>query len=269
MRHYSEYTKPILIIILIAAVCLLVRFIFSNSSNEISPPKVYRIAIDESWYPVHLYNQDEYITAFSIALLREIAALEHFPVEIVRVEAPDLLDKLDKGDYEGILSSLVFQEENALKYISSNPYYVFGPVLVVAKSSNIKSLNDLNGATIGIITRSQFVRSLNQNAGIRFVYYEYNDRNELINDVVNKKIDGMILDMILAEEYVRSGLYTNELKIVSTPLTREGLRLIVKNNEHSKKLIQEFDSGLSSLKKSGRYNQLLLKWELFNPENLQ
>ena len=81
-------------------------------------------------------------------------------MQIVRIGSENRLAGLDNGDYEGILSSLILQEENTEKYISSNPYYLLGPVLVVSKSSEIKSLNDLKGKTIGLINRSEPIESL-------------------------------------------------------------------------------------------------------------
>ena len=84
----------------------------------------------------------------------------------------------------------------------------------------------------------------------------------------NKVIDGMILDVIPAYEYTRNGIYRDQLKIVSKPLTNEGLRLIAKNNPESKKLIEHFNEGLKAMKKNDIYSQLLLKWELVDPEKL-
>lgn len=76
----------------------------------------------------------------------------------------------------------------------------------------------------------------------------------------------MILNVIPAHEYTKNGIYLNQLKIASKPLTNEGLRLIAKNNSESKKLLEQFNEGLKALKKNGTYNQLLLKWGLFDPE---
>lgn len=97
----------------------------------------------------------------------------HFSVQIVRIGSENRLAGLDNG-----------------KYISSNPYYLLGPVLVVSKLSGIKSLNDLKGKTIGLINRSEPIEALEKHSSIRFIYYSYNDRFKIIEDVINKVIDG-------------------------------------------------------------------------------
>lgn len=73
----------------------------------------------------------------------------------------------------------------------------------------------------------------------------------------NKILDGMILDVIPAYEW--DGIYRDQLKIASKPLTNEGLHLIAKNNSESKRLIEQFNEGLKAMRKNGTYSQLLLK----------
>ena len=260
-------TKSWFVIILMLVVMFLGTLIYVHSSKaETFPHTGFRIAIDETWYPLKLYDKDHYISAFSEDLLRAIAAEQHFPLQIVRVGSENRLAGLDNGEYEGILSSLILHEEDTEKYISSNPYYLLGPVLVVSKSSHIKSLNDLKGKTIGLINRSEPIEYLEKKSSTYFVFYSYNDRSKLIDDVSNKVIDGMVLDVIPAYQYTKDGIYRDQLKIASKPLTNEGLRLIVKNNPESKKLIEQFNEGLKAIKKNDTYSQLLLKWELVDPE---
>lgn len=224
-KYFINSTKSRFIIILMLAGIFLGGLIYILSSKSATlPPTVFRIAIDEIWYPLKLYDKEQYISAFSEDLLQKIAAQQHFSVQIVRIGSENRLAKLDNGDYEGILSSLILQQENTEKYISSNPYYLLGPVLVVSKSSGIKSLNDLRGKTIGLIDRSETIEALEKHSSIRFVYYSYNNRFKLIEDVSNKVIDGMLLDVIPAYEYTMDGIYQDQLKVASKPLTNEGLR---------------------------------------------
>jgi polar amino acid transport system substrate-binding protein len=264
-KYFIRSTKSRFIIILMLTIIILMLtiiflggLIYTHFPKETLPPTVFRIAIDETWYPLKLYDKEQYISAFSEDLLRKIAAQQHFSVQIDRIGSENRLGGLDNGQYEGILSSLILQEENTEKYISSNPYYLLGPVLVLSKSSQIKSLKDLKGKTIGLINRSETIEDLEKHSSINFVYYSYNDRSKLI--------DGMILNVIPAYEYSKDGIYRDQLKIASKPLTNEGLRLIAKNNPESKKLIEKFNEGLQDIKENGIYNQLLMKWELFNPE---
>lgn len=268
-KYYISSVKSRFILFLMVAGIFLggLLYIFSSKTDTL-PPTVFRIGIDETWYPLNLYGKEEYISAFSKDLLQKIAAQQHFSVQIVQIGSENRLAGLDNGEYEGIFSSLILQQENTEKYISSNPYYLLGPVLVVSKSSSVKSLNDLKGKTIGLIKRSDPIEALEKHSSIRIVYYGYNDRIKLIEDVSNNVIGSMLLDVIPAYEYIRDGLYRDKLKIASKPLTTEGLRLIAKNNPESEKLIKHFNEGLKAMKNNDVYSQLLSKWELVDPEKL-
>lgn len=252
--------------IFILGIVLLVGLVYMALPKDALPNKVFRVAIDQTWYPLQLYDKEEYITAFSTDLMRAIADEQHFSVEFVNVGSFNLYYGLDHREYDAVLSSLVLLGANSDTYITSDPYYLLGPVLVVSTSSDIKSLKDLNGKTVGVITRSNPVRSLEKYPNIVFVFYEFKDREKLIDDVRNHLVAGMILDLIPAYEYMENGLHQNQLKVASVPLDNEGLHLIAENNSDSKKLIYHFNEGLKALKKNGIYDQLLEKWELVNPE---
>lgn len=278
-----ERSNMKLIIILIFIVISLGVLAQSFFKKENLSSKVYRIAIDESWYPLDLFNEKEDLLAFSEELIQTIAKKQNISLQLIQVGSENLFTGLDEGEYEAVLSSLIVLEknganyaftssvgieENSESYIFSNSYYLLGPVIVVSTSSSIKSLKELNGKTIGITRGSKPISYLINNISVNLIFYDYNDRAKLIDDVINHVIDGMILDAIPAYEYTKSTLYQNQLKIASAPLNREGLRLIAKNNHDSKELIVKFNEGLILIKKNGVYSQLLSKWDLFNPEKL-
>lgn len=252
-------------IILALSIFLLAGIIYNYFSQETLPPIKYRVALDKTWYPLQFYGKDENFTIFSQELLQAIATQQHFSVQSITIETEKLFSYLNLGAYDGILSSTAALAERSEDYLVSNPYYLLGPVLVVSKDSPIKSLEDLNGKTIGIIIDSQPLISLYKNTSINFINYDYNNLFKLIDDVNTHRIDGMILNFIIASEYTKNGIYKDQLKIVTNPLTKEGLCLIAKNTVESKKFIEKFNEGLKNVKKDGTYKKLLLKWELFNP----
>lgn len=254
-KSLKSTTAAISIIILLIA---LISYYFLNKS--LLSQTVYRTAIDETWSPLQLYDKEEDVTIFSKEILQTIATNQHFSIDLLQVETDILFPELDNGEYDAVLSSLLVLENNNIEnYIYSNPYYLLGPVLIVSKSSIIKSLNDLNGKTIGILAGSEQIRSLYAQHHINFVIYDFNNNSQLIDDVSNNVIDGIILNMMPAYEYTKSSFYRDFLKIITPPLTSEGLRLIAKDNPESKVLIDKFNEGLKSIKKNGIYSQLLLK----------
>jgi polar amino acid transport system substrate-binding protein len=261
-------TKLKTFILIVLSVVFLGFLIDFYSSSEPKIDKLNRITIDPSWYPLRLYDKEQQITVFSEELTEAIAAKEKLAIELLGASSRSLFNDLENGTCDAILSTLLILEDEGkgINYLSSNPYYLLGPVLVVSTSSNITSINDLNGKSIGLIIGNKPIISLYKNKEINFVFYDYNDLSKLIEDVSNDVVNGMILNMIPAYELTHSDFYQTRLKIASEPLTKEGLRLIAKNTPESKKLIDAFNEGLKNLKKDGTYSRILSKWGLFYPD---
>ena len=78
---FKNFTKPLSIIILMLAIIFLGGLIFTYFPKEALPPIVYRIAIDETWYPLQLYDKEQDITVFSEEIARAIAEKQHFSME--------------------------------------------------------------------------------------------------------------------------------------------------------------------------------------------
>jgi polar amino acid transport system substrate-binding protein len=265
--------KCIIIVFLIALVAFMGRVIQTQFSEEDSSTfPVYRIAIDPTWYPLQLYGKAADLTIFSEEIIQAIKANQDFSINLMKVESDNLFIGLG-NEYEGVLSSFLILEDNLENYISSNPYYLLGPVLILSTSSKIKSINDLKNENIGtinigLVKNSHPLYSLNKEKAVQFTYYEFNNISQLLNDVGDNILDGAILSLMAAHKYAKSGLYQDKLKIITEPLNNRGLRLIAKSNPKTKKLIKIFNERLKSIKENGVYSRLLSEWDLINPEKL-
>ncbi len=258
--------RPILLLGLLVVVLIVAGSSYIFFYPEQEPPKIYRIEFDETWYPLELEDKAADLSVFSRELVSVIATREHLNIELVSVGSVDFLIEIENGEYDGALSSIILEETELKKYAETKPYYLLGPVLVVAASSPIKSLKELQGKTLGLIAGLGEARLLRRYPAINVIFYDYNAIPQLLDDVMNKKIDGTLMKMNRAYELVDSEFYHDKLKVVSDPLDDEGLRLIVKNDSRNQRVIRQFNIGLAEIKKDGTYSKLLRKWNLFNPE---
>ncbi len=233
---------------------LMVLFSSCGDSTRAS----YKVGVDASWYPLSLEDRTVAITAFSTELLSAIGTLEKIAFTKITVNWDDLLPELQQGKYDAILSSMPPYLFNQKLYRFSSPYLLLGPVLVVRASSSIKSLDDLRGQEIAILTGSTDNLALEKSPGVLIRYYD--SKPQMLNDIVNKTLDGALIDHLAAVAYL-SDLYTDTLKIVTPPLTEAGLRLIT-SEKTSPALIEQFNAGLEKLQKEETYTQLLKKWGL-------
>lgn len=249
----------ILTVILFAGLIAgIVRACSSMGSNHNS---LYRIARDASWNNLQFAEKGVNALAFSNDLLFAIAKEEDVQFELLFVQPDNLLPGLDRGQFDGILSTM--QPSSKDWYLATNPIYLTGPILIVRTGSNATSLSDMEGKSIGIQTGSSTVFSVEKYPEI--LISSYDTPLQALADLDKNTIDGVILPIIPAYIYT-TGLYAGRLKIAGGPLSHEGIRLITLNNTRGEHLEELFNKGLAALKSDGSYHNLLVKWNLFNPE---
>lgn len=236
---------------------LLPLFLFTSCSKE-KKHSGYLIGIDPSWYPLQVMGQEKNLFAFSLELLMEIAKEEHLPVAIFQMSWDNLILDLRKEKYEGILSSVRPYAFNSKEFSFSDIYLKTGPVLIVPLSSPWEGLDQIKGKQIGVMQGSSATLFLQKYPGI--ILHSYDSIPALLDAISNQDVPVGVLDILIAQKYV-SNLYANKLKLASSPLTEEGLRLLTLFG-HSPLLIKKFNQGLAALKMDGRYKKIQDKWGL-------
>jgi polar amino acid transport system substrate-binding protein len=240
---------------------LILCTLFSCSEHS---SKEFKVGVDPTWAPLQFSDRQDNITAFSTELLTEIGKIQKIPFVRVTKNWDDLLQGLKQQEYEAILSSMPPYLFNQKLFNFSEVYLALGPVLVVGIDSPIDSIDHLQGKEIAVISGSSTDLLLQKAPGVLIRYYPSDPL--ALNDIINGTIEGALIDILTATAYC-SDLYQNELKIVTPPLTDEGLRLITLYGKAGN-LVKKFNSGLDRLKKDGSYNKLLDKWGLYTQDKL-
>lgn len=244
---------------MILRICLLLMAIcFGGCSCGRSEGFKFRLGVDESWQPLDFGSQEAYVNGFVEELLLEISKMGKVRFEKISANADTLFSDLGKGKYDAVLTSLPPYAYNEAKYDFSQNFLELGPVLIVEANSSYKKIAQLKGETIGILADDPSWLILQKHPDIYVrSYFRIPD---LLNAAAVGEVAAILFNRIPAVNYV-SDLYEGKLKIVSTPMTDKGLRLIaVKGRE--KDLVETFDKSLKQLKKTKRLKELLKKWSL-------
>lgn len=251
------------LIALILIILIFFGLFRSCSTSEKKGKSTYHIARDLNWAPLSLMGKERNMRAFSDELLFAIANKAHLRISLLAVNYGYLLEGLDAGKYDGILSVLTPNVVNQTHYLFSDPFYLLGPVLVVQENSPINSLDQMEGKIVGIKNGSSSVYNVEHFPSILILTYD--NMILALEDLVNNKVDGVIMDAWPAHVNVQ-GNYKGKLKIVTPPFTKEGLRLVTLREPEYAHLVESFNEGLEELKKDGVYDELLKSWDLFNTD---
>lgn len=236
--------------------CLIILLTFFSCGSNSSGGR--KVGMDTNWYPLDFDNRTNNVTAFSTELLGQIGKVEKIPFVRVSVNWDTLMEGLKKGEYEAILTSMPPYIFNEKLFDFSDVYLPLGPVLVVSMGSKIDSLDNLEGKEIAIISGSSSKLILEGSPGV--LIRSYDSASQALNDVAEGSMNGAMIDVLSAVAFCND-LYQGKLKIVTPPLSDEGLRLVTKHNAATD-LIKGFNRGLEILKKKGTYDALLKKWGL-------
>ena len=226
------------------------------ASHKTSP---YSIGRDQTWFPLNLGQRTANVTAFSTALIQEIAKEEKVPLEIYNVSWDQLFMDLSEKEYAGVLTSLPPNMENQEKFTFSDPFLFLGPVLVVLQKSDVHSLVEMQNKVVG--TSQYDDSSLILQKYPTILIELYSSLNNGLDDVVSGKIDGVLVPFLEAHAIIPH-LYPGVLKIATPPLNDKALRLVTIHNENEK-LISHFNKGLRKLRSKSRYRTLREKFSVY------
>lgn len=250
-----------------AFLLLLLLFGIYRSYRWISPsnPEVYRVAIDSTWYPLTLFGKEPAITAFSIDMMFSIAKREKIKIELVQSGPKRILELLDDGQVHGILTGLKPDPKLEETYYFSEPYYRFGAVLVIRKEDTFNSLMTLPNKRIAVRRNSPILFKVQVDP--KAIIMPFDSPVGAFEQLSRGEVDAVVIDQLLAYLYF-GGSYKDKLKVVTLPLTIDGLRLVTLQDDAGESLIELFNDGLRQIKEEGVYSKFLIQWDLHNPESL-
>ena len=114
-----------------------------------------------------------------------------------------LLTSLQKGDYDMVIAAMESNEERLAAADFSDPYYTDIPAMILVKADaaeSYKTLADFEGKSVGAQTATTKLDIVNDDmAGA--VAVPLQNVQDLVNELVNDKIDAIVLDGSVAMEY--------------------------------------------------------------------
>lgn len=243
-----------------ALFCLFLTLFLTNCSSD-SSSKMYRIGMDPSWYPLDVMGKEKNLTGFTQELLQMMTEQSGMQFTLIEKNSQDLEEGLKKGEYEGMLSSLMPYVFYDNQYSFSHRFFHTGPVLVVPVNTMVYSLESLSHKEVGVIrgsTNAGLVASQSPQVIIRF----YDSVPKALDDLVKGNLDAVVIESIVAMSYCND-IYQGKLKVATKPYTDQGLRLVTLFDKYPE-LIERFDKALKALLDNGSYDQLEAKWGFAN-----
>ncbi len=230
---------------------------FSNSSKR----KSYTVFRSNNIEGINLQGKETSIQGFTNDLLFEIARVKDVHIMVSTFDHGKTGAMLEMKGADGVVGVVDESLENRRQYTISDPFFTFGPVVVMRKGEKYVNVDSLRNKVVGF--DRAYAGLVRNREDLLFILKPYDQVTYAMEDLVNGKIDAVILDSIRAYQLV-GNFYATKLKVASSPLIVTNFCLVINKSEHIE-LVKLFNDGLKQLKAKGIYQKMLDYWGLVDP----
>ena len=143
-------------------------------------------------------NKSGHLAGFETEIMEAIGRRLGVRVEMVQTNWSNLVDSLNRGDFDIIFNGLEATGKLEDRVLISAPYFVYAETLAVRRDSKARYIFDLIGKPVGSLNQTYAWDILNS---IKVDPRPYEGNDEPYKDLESGRIDGVLLDNIIAERF--------------------------------------------------------------------
>jgi polar amino acid transport system substrate-binding protein len=216
------------------------------------------IAQDATWPPMEFVNENKEIVGFDTDYMKAAAEQGGYEVEFKNVAWDGIFGGLAAGRYDAVCSSVTITDERKKTMDFSIPYFKVRQALVVPKTSTAKSLEEMNGKTVGAQIGTTGYFAIKDVSGINAKSYD--EIGLAIEDLFSGRIHGVVCDDPVAAQYaLQRAEYAEKLKIAAVLETGDeyyGVAVKKGNTE----VLDLINKGIKAVQAKGIDQELRTKW---------
>lgn len=226
------------------------------TSSSDAPSKTIIVGTAANYPPME-YEEGGQIVGFDIDLIKEIARLAGYGVEVKNLPREELFTALKNKEIDVVAAALPITEEAKKEVAFVGPYLEGGQGIVIKKDrTDIRGPQDLAGKKVGVIEGSAGEEAL-QTLGLEGVEVSrYTDPTLGLSDVDSGKIDAFINDFAQNSYFIKE-MTANLLQIVQK-LTAQDYGFAVRQDDHT--LREGLSQALQKSKSLKTYEDIYKKW---------
>lgn len=198
-------------------------------------------------------GEKEY-AGIDISFAKKIAEDAGKELEIVNMSFDNLMASLQKGEVDMVIAASEVSEERAKVADFSDPYYTDLPPMILVRAedaANYTSLDSFKDKTVGAqmgTTKADIVTNDMPGATLLTV----SSVTDLVNNLVYKKCDAIILDGAVAQQYASSD---NTLVISEVALGQAAPYVVAVKKGDPSKLLETINKTIAAVTGDGSMDQ--------------
>lgn len=230
-----------------------------NGSSENSEDKVLVMGTSADYPPFEYIDSatSEEIIGFDIDLANALAEKLGYTIEVKDFDFSGLIPAIQAGQVDLVLSGMSPTPERAENVDFSDIYYTAQDLVVTSKDSNITSIEDLEGKTVGVQLASIQEDAANEIAKTVDITVENRDRiPQLIQEIKAGRFDAAIIEDVVAQGYMDKD---DSLAGFAATEGNEDAGSAIAFPKDSE-LTEKFNAELVKMKENGELDELVVKW---------
>lgn len=223
-----------------------------------NPDDVLIIGVDDQFPPLGYRDEEGNIVGFDIDLAQEAANRLGYKLQVQQIDWSAKELELEQGNIDAIWNGLTITPERKEVMLFTDPYLENDQVIVVKNGSDITTVQDLAGKTVGIQKSSSAEDALNSNPIVDEVaeVVSYDENVSALQDLGIGRTDAVVVDSVVANWYIKDN--NEDYIVLSESLAPEKYGVAVaKDNEE---LLQKLNAVLDEIKSDGTGAQISTDW---------
>jgi polar amino acid transport system substrate-binding protein len=220
---------------------------------DLIKPGQLLVGIDTPYPPFEI-GQPPDVTGYDIEVFNAVAKQLGLPVTYQDTAFPTIFRDLAQGKFDAVLAATTILPDREQTVDFSDPYYLTPQSLLVTTGSDIRNVDDLDGATVGAQdgTTGEFYAQDNTDASeVR----GYKEGPDAINALKAGQVDAVIIDAAVAVDAVKK---SGGIEIAQKIVTNELYGIPVAEDNDA--LLEQINDALAKIKEDGTLAKLYEKY---------
>lgn len=202
-------------------------------------------------------TKNDKIVGFDVDLAKALAKKTGYTVKVKDIDFNSLITAMNADKVDFIMAGMKKTPERAKNADFTEPYFTDQNEIVVNKDSNIKSVEDLKGKTIGVQAGSiQETKAIEVSKKVGFKVENRNRIPEMVEELKAGRFDAVVIEQSVASGYLNK-LPEMQGLLIKDFFEQSGSAVALPKGS---KLTPKFDKALTELKEDGTVDKLVKKW---------
>jgi polar amino acid transport system substrate-binding protein len=228
-----------------------------SGSGGSSEDKVLEMATSADFAPFESRNPEGEFEGFDIDLANHIADELGYELKINDMKFDGLIGALQNKRVDMVLSGMSATDERKENVDFSTEYNRSGEIFITTKDSPIKTLDDLEGKTLGVQLGSiqeEGANQIKEDEGLNYEIKALDESGALIQELLSNRVDAVYMDKAAGLGYTEA----QDLAHFDDPTTSSpGMAVAFPKGSD---LVDDVNKVLKEAEESGKLQELKDKW---------